>query len=119
MLPLIMSCPRGSNMRPLRIQSYSRRKCCRFSLIVFPSNAGPPLCTRRTGLPQVCASIHWKTETPSCEGNGKLLSNINGDCAMLHYFLLKDFHSADCKNELYCFSTLSNAVFNSANTASC
>ncbi len=29
-----MSWPRGSNIRPVRIQSYSARKCARFSTIV-------------------------------------------------------------------------------------
>ena len=55
--PLIISCPRGSNMRPFLIQSYSFKKCWRFSLMLFPISSGPPSFTRRTGLPQVCASI--------------------------------------------------------------
>src|SRR6185437_14971531 len=60
MLPLIISCPRGSNISPFRIQSYSRRKCCRFSLILAPSSTGPPPATSLTGFPQVCASIQKK-----------------------------------------------------------
>ena len=56
-LPLIISCPRGSNINPFLIQSYSFKKCCRFSLMVFPSRSGPPSATSRTGLPHVCASM--------------------------------------------------------------
>src|SRR5690606_2083718 len=57
MLPLIISWPRGSNMSPFLIQSYSFKKCCLFSLMFFPCKTGPPPATRRTGLPHVCASI--------------------------------------------------------------
>src|SRR6185295_18336524 len=56
-LPLIMSCPRGSNINPFLIQSYSLRKCCLFSLMFFPFSTGPPLATSLTGLPHVCASM--------------------------------------------------------------
>ena len=35
-----MSWPRGSKHRPVRIQSYSARKCARFSTIVLPESAG-------------------------------------------------------------------------------
>src|SRR5688572_3895854 len=59
-LPLIMSCPRGSNIRPLRIQSYSFKKCNLFSIILFPCRKGAPPVTTRTGLPQVCASMQKK-----------------------------------------------------------
>src|SRR5882757_4840866 len=57
MLPDIMSWPRGSNIRPVRIQSNSARKCCRRSLMLLPSSNGPPPETTRTGLPQVWASM--------------------------------------------------------------
>src|SRR4051812_25534742 len=60
MLPLIMSWPRGSNISPFLIQSYSARKCWRFSLMLFPCKTGPPPATSRTGLPQVCASMQKK-----------------------------------------------------------
>src|ERR1700754_2421680 len=60
MEPLIMSCPLGSNINPFRIQSNSFRKCWRFSLMLLPTSTGPPPATRRTGLPQVCASIQKK-----------------------------------------------------------
>src|SRR3712207_5222815 len=56
-----MSWPRGSNMRPVRIQSYSARKCWRRSNIVSPFSWGmlpPP--TTRTGLPQVWPSMQKK-----------------------------------------------------------
>ena len=59
-VPDIMSWPRGSNMRPVRIQSYSRMKCCRRSLMVAPLSGGPPPATTRTGLPQVWASTQKK-----------------------------------------------------------
>src|SRR5678810_48897 len=65
MLPLIMSCPRGSNINPFLIQSYSFKKCCRFSLMLFPSSSGPPSATRRTGLPHACASTPRKTKPPT------------------------------------------------------
>src|SRR5690606_18577481 len=55
-----MSCPRGSNINPVRIQSNSRRKCARRSIMVAPSRRGPPPATSRTGLPQVCPSIQKK-----------------------------------------------------------
>ena len=58
--PDIMSWPRGSNIRPVRIQSKSRRKCARRSSIVAPSSRGPPPETSRTGLPQVCPSMQEK-----------------------------------------------------------
>lgn len=51
-------------MRPLRIQSYSLRKCCRFSRIVAPSKSGPPSLITRTGLPHVCASIQVNVLRP-------------------------------------------------------
>src|SRR6478736_7641379 len=57
MLPLIISWPRGSNIKPFRIQSYSFKKCWRFSLMFFPYNTGPPPATNLTGLPHVWASI--------------------------------------------------------------
>src|SRR3954469_17008157 len=60
MLPDIMSWPRGSNIRPVRIQSYSLRKCWRRSLMLAPCNCGPPPETTRTGLPQVWASMQEK-----------------------------------------------------------
>ncbi len=41
MLPDIMSWPRGSNIRPVRIQSNSFRKCCRRSLMLAPSKLRP------------------------------------------------------------------------------
>ena len=59
-LPDIISCPRGSNIKPLRIQSYSFIKCCRFSLMLAPFRIGAPPATNRTGLPQVWASIQKK-----------------------------------------------------------
>src|SRR5688572_27933450 len=60
MLPDIMSWPRGSNMRPVRIQSNSFRKCWRRSLMLAPCSCGPPPETTRTGLPQVWASMQEK-----------------------------------------------------------
>ena len=51
--PDMMSWPRGSNIRPVRIQSNSARKCARFSIMVAAFNCGPPPATSRTGLPQV------------------------------------------------------------------
>ena len=45
---------------PVRIQSYSARKCARLSSMVAPSSWGPPPATRRTGLPQVWPSMHRK-----------------------------------------------------------
>jgi len=54
------SCPRGSNIRALRIQSYRARKSWRFSLMVRPFRCGPPPATSRTGLPQVCPSMQEK-----------------------------------------------------------
>ena len=63
MLPDIMSWPRGSNMSPVRIQSYSLRKCWRRSLMEAPCSCGPPPATTRTGLPQVCASTQKKVWT--------------------------------------------------------
>ena len=60
MLPDIMSWPRGSNIRPVRIQSNSARKCCRRSLMLAPFSCGPPPITTRTGLPQVWASTQLK-----------------------------------------------------------
>ena len=55
-----MSWPRGSNISPVRIQSYSARKCARRSIMVAPSSSGPPPATRRTGLPQVWPSMQKK-----------------------------------------------------------
>src|SRR6185295_13900222 len=55
-----MSWPRGSNIRPVRIQSNSARKCWRRSLMLAPLSCGPPPITTRTGLPQVCASTQLK-----------------------------------------------------------
>src|SRR3954471_10640208 len=57
MEPDIMSWPRGSNINPVRIQSYFARKCCRRSNMLEPSSCGmlPPVTTR-TGLPQVWPS---------------------------------------------------------------
>src|SRR6516165_12527124 len=55
-----MSWPRGSNIRPVRIQSKSRRKWARFSSMFSPSSRRPPPETRRTGLPQVCPSMQEK-----------------------------------------------------------
>ena len=55
-----MSWPRGSNISPVRIQSYSARKCARRSIIVAPCSGGPPPATRRTGLPQVWPSMQKK-----------------------------------------------------------
>src|SRR5688572_30613853 len=55
-----MSWPRGSNIRPVRIQSNSARKCWRRSLMLAPESCGPPPITTRTGLPQVCASTQLK-----------------------------------------------------------
>ena len=55
--PDIMSCPRGSNISAVRIQSNSARKCARRSIIVLPLSAGAPPATTRTGLPQVCPSM--------------------------------------------------------------
>src|SRR5262245_15560139 len=55
-----MSWPRGSSIRPVRIQSNSLRKCCRRSLMLAPCSCGPPPITTRTGLPQVCASTQLK-----------------------------------------------------------
>ena len=40
--PDIMSWPRGSNIRPVRIQSNSARKCWRRSLMLAPLSCGPP-----------------------------------------------------------------------------
>ena len=54
------SWPRGSNISPVRIQSYSARKCARRSIIVAPSSSGPPPATSRTGLPQVWPSMQKK-----------------------------------------------------------
>ena len=55
--PDIMSWPRGSNIRLLRIQSNSARKWARRSIMVRPRSAGAPPATMRTGLPQVCPSM--------------------------------------------------------------
>ena len=55
-----MSCPRGSNISAVRIQSNSARKCWRFSNIEEPVRFGPPPATSLTGLPQVWPSMHRK-----------------------------------------------------------
>ena len=60
MLPDMTSCPRGSNIRARRTQSWSRMKICRFSAIGTFGNSGAPPATTRTGLPQVWASIQKK-----------------------------------------------------------
>src|SRR4051812_25119392 len=59
--PDIISCPRGSNINPVRIQSYSARKCCRLSNIVSPLSCGMlPPATTLTGFPHVCPSMQKK-----------------------------------------------------------
>src|SRR3569833_456932 len=67
MLPDIMSWPRGSNIRPVRIQSNSARKCWRRTLMHLPSSSGPPPETTRTGLPQVWASMQEKVYLDICD----------------------------------------------------
>src|SRR5580704_16279555 len=68
----MMSWPRGSNIRPVRIQSYSARKCWRRSNMVAPASGGTlPPATTRTGLPQVWPSMQknvWRAI--SCSGGG-------------------------------------------------
>ncbi|EGE56294.1 hypothetical protein RHECNPAF_7300103 [Rhizobium etli CNPAF512] len=58
--PDIMSCPLGSNISALRTQSWSRTKISRRSPIGRCGSSGPPPATRRTGLPQVWASMQKK-----------------------------------------------------------
>ncbi len=60
MLPDITSCPRGSNIRARRTQSWSRTKISRFSAIGTCGSSGAPPATTRTGLPQVWASTQKK-----------------------------------------------------------
>src|ERR1700756_3396502 len=55
-----MSWPRGSNISPVRIQSYSVMKRLRRSLALLAGRAGAPPATTRTGLPQVWASTQKK-----------------------------------------------------------
>src|SRR5690606_18573910 len=57
MLPLIISWPRGSNINPFLIQSYSSIKWSLRSIMEFPLKYGPPPATKRTGHPQVWESI--------------------------------------------------------------
>src|ERR1700704_5009674 len=77
-LPLIISCPLGSNIRPLRIQSYSFKKCRRFSLMSFPFKKGPPAATNLTGLPHVCASIQKNFFTVIIYKRAINLENLTG-----------------------------------------
>src|ERR1043166_909352 len=52
------SWPRGSNISPVRIQSYSATKFWRRANMVAPASAGTlPPATTRTGLPQVWPSM--------------------------------------------------------------
>src|SRR3569833_83722 len=80
--PDIMSWPRGSNIRPRRIQSNRDRKSWRRSLMFLPLRNGAPPATRRTGLPAVWPSMQKKTDLmtralysdwPRCRGFGNHL----------------------------------------------
>src|SRR5579859_6869247 len=44
-------------MSDVRIQSNSRSKCARRSIMFAPSSRGAPPATTRTGLPHVCPSM--------------------------------------------------------------
>src|SRR3546814_20344893 len=60
--PDIMSWPRGSKHRPVRIQSNRARKSCRRADIESPFNNGAPPTIRRTGFPAVWPAMQRSEE---------------------------------------------------------